>query len=415
MDCSSAQARPPPCRKCLGGCVAWAWRCADALHRNPEFMMWASAREADRTMFGAVGDVLSRDWSGMMGWAFPPDDPWIWGCLVDRVARMSATALPTRIVLLMETDAKALTEIRKHVQAQVVCEFAPGQLPMVNPLQFKVGYSSCGRLAAGAVVVMIENEQARDRSPVDMQALAGALTQWAAKQRVECRVLVEGREEVAPVGGLHHWWLHAQPYYPSKDGKLNWFHEVSSTGARAVALARHEVKDQQQRLDKIAKFDRYLGALGLEPVELRATMTDMYPKTKEGRKKGQATVSALSKTVLLGTWQLWSDRRHRDTAWRKRAQGAMDPAVAGVWRRKGGKRKAAKLASTAGGVAGRPPAARQRKGRKKANKRTCAVAGEEGFSEFSRHGNRKRKADKGVLEKATRRSARVLERKAERR
>ncbi len=49
---------------------------------------------------------------------------------------------------------------------------------------------------------------------------------------------------------------------------MNWFDELGADEPHAIALVCHPTEATQKRLDEIAGFDKYLGALGLLPPAL---------------------------------------------------------------------------------------------------------------------------------------------------
>ena len=322
---------------------------ADALHRNPAFPRWASARVADKTHFGAAGNAFDLNWAGVMAWVFPPDGAWTWARLVENLGNVTKTELPTRLVLLMETGRVAET-IQQYSEASVLCSFAAGVMPIVDPHGFQARDSGPRSLfhPTGLTVVLFENQEARDRSPVDYPALARALRRWGDTNGVEGRIET-GRGLVATRNILNRWWLHARPHRGQKEGQLNWFDELGADEPRAIALVRHPTEATQKRLDEIAGFDKYLGALGLLPPALTGLIGgDEKQPDKEQRERLQRKRAEISQAVFRGTFHLWMERRRRATAWKFRAKLGSEIKRA----RRVGKRKAKRKQSSLAVVGG---------------------------------------------------------------
>ena len=91
--------------------------------------------------------------------------------------------------------------------------------------------------------------------------------------------------------------------------------------ARVVALQRHTDERVQGALNQVAKFDRYAGALGLLPRGLRSLVSRRSHKpSKKEREIDSWKLEELSRTVFIGTFRIWMERRRRGYAWWKQKQ-----------------------------------------------------------------------------------------------
>ena len=92
--------------------------------------------------------------------------------------------------------------------------------------------------------------------------------------------------------------------------------------ARVVALQCHTDERVQGALNRVAKFDRYAGALGLLPRGLRLVSRRNHIPNKKEREMDAWKLEELSRTVFTGTFRIWTERRRRGYAWWKQKQTA---------------------------------------------------------------------------------------------
>src|SRR3954467_23482 len=83
------------------------------------------------------------------------------------------------------------------------------------------------------------------------------------------------------------------------EGKLNWF-DGPPVVAKVVALAPHSDTKTQAALDKVFKFDRYVGALGLIPSGISSLIGKAVnpSKSKAGRLVEKLHISMLSHVIF---------------------------------------------------------------------------------------------------------------------
>ena len=99
------------------------------------------------------------------------------------------------------------------------------------------------------------------------------------------------------------------------DGKLDWF-DGPPPVTKVVVLAPHTDSKTQVVLDKIFKFDRYLGALGLIPSGISRLLAKAVnpSNSKAGRLAEKAHISRLSHVIFASTFAIWMERKRREMA-----------------------------------------------------------------------------------------------------
>ena len=289
---------------------------ADAAHRNNRFIRWASGREED-TVFGSLGNAFNISWKGMMAVAYPPQV----GTVLDKLREKLQTALPTRIVLVLE-EGKLLDEVRKWEQASVLCTFPAGFFPRISPSSFRQPYTEHKkkilRQGPTVAVLIVQNCEAADRYPVNTKALVEALTRWSCAQKVTCKIDPPKSLPLA-MENLSRVWTVPGLLACGHDGKLNWFDGPPAV-AKVVALAPHSDAKVQTALDKIFNFDRYVGALGLIPSGISSLIGKAVnpSNSKAGRLVEKAQVSKLSHVIFTSAFGMWMERKRREIAWKSR-------------------------------------------------------------------------------------------------
>ena len=290
---------------------------ADAAHRNNRFTRWASRREDDK-IFGAVGNAFDTSWKGMMALAYPPQNSLVLGKLADKLQSDLRTFLPTRIALVLE-EGKLLEEVRNWEQASVLCTFPAGTFPTIPPSYFSRPYieQKILRQKSAVAVLVVQNREAADRYPVDTKALVKALTRWSYAQKATCKI--EHLKPLSPaMESLSRTWTSSELLARDHDGKLDWFDGPPSV-TKVVALAPHTDSKTQVVLDKIFKFDRYLGALGLIPSGISRLLAKAVnpSNSKAGRLAEKAHISRLSH-IFTSAFGMRMERKRREMAWKAR-------------------------------------------------------------------------------------------------
>ena len=89
---------------------------------------------------------------------------------------------------------------------------------------------------------------------------------------------------------------------------------------KVVVLTPHTDSKTQAVLDKIFKFDRYVGALGLIPSGIsRLIAKAVNPSnSKAGRLAEKAHISKLSHVIFTSAFGMWMERKRREIAWKTR-------------------------------------------------------------------------------------------------
>jgi hypothetical protein len=164
---------------------------------------------------------------------------------------------------------------------------------------------------------------------VDVKALEVALRGWSGKHFVACNI-----EPLKPLAlameNLSRTWTPAGSTLYVRDGVLNWF-DGSQVTPKVVALAPHKDSKIQAALDKLFKFDNYVGALGLIPSTIRSMISKAVnpEKTKAGRLVEMARVARLSQVIFVNAFGMWMARKRRELAWKRREKvdGIIDRPV----------------------------------------------------------------------------------------
>ena len=200
--------------------------------------------------------------------------------------------------------------------ASLVCSFAAGEFPLQDPRAFNRTKHQRAKIQSRHTVriVIVENKEAQLKFPILWKALEGELERWQIKAQAKCTVRAH-RDNGAP-SALSAWWRRYEGQENPKDNRLNWFDNCTTSATRVVVLERHGDERVQNALDHVAKFDRYVGALGLLPRGLRNLISRRNEKTsKKQREEDTWRLEELSRTVFSGTFRIWTERRRRNLAW----------------------------------------------------------------------------------------------------